>query len=490
MSETSPPADVPRFVVVGRTNEGKSSVVSTLVAKDQVEISHRPGTTKVCAEFDVTIDGVTAFTLIDSPGFENARRTLEWLTSQEAELHERPDILRRFIKAHKDDPEFVHECELLGPVLEGAGILYVVDGSHRFRKNYESEIEILAWTSSDRMALINDKKQGEFVDQWKTALGQRFNLVRYFNAHRSGFRNRLELLRALEILCEKWREPIEAAVRLLQDHRDRQHADAAKIIAGQLEAMLTLSSEVAIPKDDNPKDHQDKLVQRFHDELRDTEDRARKKIERLHEHHMLEIKRGDMERPIFDQDLFAEDVWNVLGLTPKQLILVGAATGAAIGGGIDAAVGGASFLAGTLIGGLVGAGSVFYMIRDRFEAKLFVDQITTSGETRSVRVGPHRNPQFPWVVLDRSLLHYGSICNRAHSNRDILDLSEGEKGGLVSGFSKERRAAIQKCFDEIRKKPNAVSDKTREALRREIKATLTEFDAAGADALTESGQTA
>ena len=50
-------AQIPRFVVVGHTNEGKSSVVSTLVADDSVEINDAPRTTKRCQEYKVMVGG-------------------------------------------------------------------------------------------------------------------------------------------------------------------------------------------------------------------------------------------------------------------------------------------------------------------------------------------------------------------------------------------------------------------------------------------------
>ena len=41
------------------------------------------------------------------------------------------------------DPRFKDECELLRPILAGAGILYVVDGAHPYGAEYEAEMEAL-----------------------------------------------------------------------------------------------------------------------------------------------------------------------------------------------------------------------------------------------------------------------------------------------------------------------------------------------------------
>ena len=50
---------------------------------------------------------------------------------------------------------FPDECELLRPIVEGAGILYVVDGSVPYGPEYEAEMEILRWTGRPSMAVIN-----------------------------------------------------------------------------------------------------------------------------------------------------------------------------------------------------------------------------------------------------------------------------------------------------------------------------------------------
>ena len=44
----------------------------------------------------------------------------------------------------KCDARFKDECELLKPIIEGAGVLYVVDGSRPYGRQYEAEMEILS----------------------------------------------------------------------------------------------------------------------------------------------------------------------------------------------------------------------------------------------------------------------------------------------------------------------------------------------------------
>ena len=66
----------PRLAVVGHPNKGKSSLVATLAEDDSVGIGPTPGTTLRTREYPMTVDGRLLYTLIDTPGFQRARRVL------------------------------------------------------------------------------------------------------------------------------------------------------------------------------------------------------------------------------------------------------------------------------------------------------------------------------------------------------------------------------------------------------------------------------
>lgn len=64
--------DYPIFAVVGRVNKGKSSVIASLIESDAIKISPRPGTTTECVRYEVEQDGRVLFSVVDTPGFEDA----------------------------------------------------------------------------------------------------------------------------------------------------------------------------------------------------------------------------------------------------------------------------------------------------------------------------------------------------------------------------------------------------------------------------------
>ncbi|KAA3620054.1 MAG: DUF3482 domain-containing protein [Calditrichaeota bacterium] len=438
----------PTFAVIGRVNKGKSSIVSTLAEDDSVAIARSAGTTKVCQEFPIRIDGRTVMTLIDTPGFQQAPRALAWLKDREVSAANRKEVIREFLSTFEKSDDFTDECRLLKPILDGAGILYVVDGAKPFRRNYEAEMEILRWTGQPRMALINHIGEIDFSEEWQHALDQYFSVVRQFNAQKVSFEDRINLLRAFRELNDSWRESVDQSLHYLQNEWQRRQRFAAHSIAEMLVDELTYFHEIVLEPHEKIEDYQNRLEQKFHDHLRKREHKSRSDIEKIYQHLQIEKNEDELKKPIFDQDLFAESTWDFLGLSPRQLLGLGAVGGAAVGGVLDAAVGGASFLAGAITGALVGAGSVFYFSTNRFASLEYIGNYLRGNSI--IRIGPHKNKNFPWILLDRALLHYFSVRDWAHSRREVLILNV-EKG-FVSDMGNESKMALAKLFANLSKK--------------------------------------
>ena len=100
---------------------------------------------------------------------------------------------------HEADARFPDECELLRPIVAGAGILYVVDGSKPYGAESELEMQILQWTGRPRMALINLIGEEDHQAEWRQALDQYFSLVRVFDAVGADF-DRMTFAEKLDLL--------------------------------------------------------------------------------------------------------------------------------------------------------------------------------------------------------------------------------------------------------------------------------------------------
>ncbi|MCB9528958.1 MAG: GTPase/DUF3482 domain-containing protein [bacterium] len=470
----------PVFAVVGRVNKGKSSVVATLAEDPAVAIAPRPGTTRTATRFPVAVDGRVLFELVDTPGFEEADRALAWLKAEAVSPAERPARVRHFVDAHAGTDDFIEERTLLAPILRGASILYVVDGAHPYRPNHQAEMEILRWTGRPGMALINRTGDGDHTETWRAALKQSFDVVRVFDAHHASFAERIALFRAFRALDDDAGPALEAAIDALLAERRRRRAEAAHEITDLLVDATTLTLTETAPDQADLAGRRAELEARFHARLRDREQAARRRVEQLY-HHRATWTEGELDRPVFDEDLFAERTWQQLGLTDGQIIAATTSAGAAVGGAIDAAVGGASFLAGTAIGAAVGLFGGLARLGRRYatatpgeRAADLGRRLTTPGG-RPYRIGPHQNPNFPFILLDRALLHYTDVAARAHARQDRPRLPDARPSAALDPDTRKALAAL---FATLRKTWQDVDHQTRDHLYRHVADRLEAADPA------------
>ncbi|MGH6634590.1 MAG: GTPase/DUF3482 domain-containing protein [Gammaproteobacteria bacterium] len=435
----------PVFAVVGHPNKGKSSIVSTLACDDSVQVAPTPGTTVTCRRFPMRVDGETLYILIDTPGFQRARRVLAWMKQSEGDASKRLEVVRQFVTAHRYSGQFSDECELLTPLLEGAGILYVIDGSTPYGGEYEAEMEILRWTGQPSMALINLIGSGDHIEDWKAALGQYFKIVRVFNALTAEFDKRLELLRAFGQLKEEWREPLGKAVASLEADRANRRVQSARAIAEMLVDMLALKVSKRLASEGDAKAYETQLMNQYRDKLRMREQQCRDAVQAIYDYHSLQ--REEPAYKLVDQDLFSEHTWSFWGLSTTQLLATGAVSGALLGTGADVALGGASLMAGAVLGSVIGGTSAWFSAKRIAHVRLF--GIPLGG--KEARVGPSRNPNFPYVVLGRALFHHACVVSRTHARRDALKLGEMAELTSTKAIPNELRRRLERCFAHARR---------------------------------------
>ena len=461
-----PESAAPRLAVVGHPNNGKSSLVATLAEDDSVGISPTPGTTLRARAYPMRVDGKLLYTLVDTPGFQRARRVLAWLEERAAATGataaDRPRLVAEFLSAPGHAEQFPDECELLRPLVEGAGILYVVDGGVPYGPEYEAEMEILRWTGRPSLAVINPIASREHVGDWETALGQFFRVVRVIDALHADFETRRQLLLAFGELEASWRAPIDQAVAALDAARDGQRHAAAREIAQFVAEALALVAERRIEASDEATRFESELEAEYKQSLTALESRHRRAVQRLYGHGAIEAHAAELE--LLESDLFSEGTWLRFGLRRLDLVTVGAVGGATTGGVIDVALGGASFLAGAAAGAAIGG--VLGWLGAGGLAELRVIDRPMGG--RLARYGPSRNPNFPFVLFGRARYHCGLLAARTHAMRDVLELDVDLEERLP--LEAATRRALAATFGELRKRGND-SLRGREAMDRLMRTT-------------------
>lgn len=449
-------SEAPSLAVVGHPNKGKSSLVATLAQDDSVAIGENPGTTLRARTYPMRIDGQLLYSLVDTPGFQRARQVLAWLEqraeAEGASAADRNRLVSEFVSRPEHQSRFPDECELLRPIIEGAGILYVVDGGVPYGPEYEAEMEILRWTGAPSMAIINPIGSARHVEAWRAALTQFFRVVRVIDAVAADYTTRRQLLLAFGELEAAWRAPIERAVAALDGARDAQRRAAAREIAEMIATSLGFVAERRVGNEEDPASFRDALESEYKVALERFEADHRRAVQRLYDHHALETHAAAFE--ILDEDLFSEDTWLTFGLRRRDLVTGGAASGAATGAAVDVVLHGASLLlgmaAGAAIGGLLGwfgAGRL---------AELKVVNQPLGGKL--ARFGPSKNLNFPFVLLGRARYHWSLVASRTHAMRDSLELT-GDEGRVPLALESGSRKAFEKAFAKLRKPGLGTADR-------------------------------
>ncbi len=432
----------PRFAVVGHPNKGKSSIVASLAQDDTVQISDTPGTTTKSRSFPLKVDGEIIYELVDTPGFQRARQVWAWLQSQEVPAHKRAEAVEDFLHLHREEKRFSDEIALLTPIMEGAGILYVVDGSKPYGPEYEAEMEILRWTGQPSMALINHIGEEDHTREWKRALSQYFRIVRSYDPMESDPEQQLYLLESMAQLDESWQVPVRRAITLLEKRREEKLQQSAKTIAELVQQALGYVEELKISGEDASSSERAMVEQHYQAHLRKLEQRSQKRIEQIWNHRAL-IKEQE-EVPFEGLDLFSKESASLFGLTKQELVMTGVTGGAVTGAGVDLLFAGHTLLLGGAVGAVLGGIGAYLGFDELSEIKLLG---RTLGN-KYLKMGPMDNRNFPYILLGRALYHLHKIAARSHAQRDavILRMDQSFKTQWLDEASRKSLEKIHKKF--------------------------------------------
>ncbi|MFT6015632.1 MAG: hypothetical protein ACI809_001390 [Candidatus Azotimanducaceae bacterium] len=438
----------PRFAVVGHPNKGKSSIVATLAQNDDIAISTRSGTTTQCQQVDVNI-GSASYSLIDTPGFQRPTLVLAWLQKHARTADKRVNAVKEFLLSGDCRQRFPDEIELLTPIMEGAAIIYVVDGSRPYSAEYEAEMEILRWTGQASLALINPIENERYIEQWQQALGQYFKVVKVFNAMQAEMEKQLSVLQSFSTIREDWKGAIDNLVIAYQLRSSQRIEDTAELLAELLTKTCAYQLSQKVLNKEQANALRPTLEIAYFAELKSIEERHHEALKSLFSYHHLI---SEVENLPDTDNLFDTEKWIVWGLNRKQLITAAAMAGAAAGAVIDLGLAGSSFFLGALGGSVIGATSAWLGADKLADFKL--EGLPVGGYV--AQQGPMQNKNFPYVLLGRFLHLEELLQQRTHAQRDTLLISEGELQGKLSKLSDDQQKLLHKALDHTcRQKPVA-----------------------------------
>ncbi len=453
---------IPEFAIVGHPNEGKSAVVSTLSEDDSVKVSSYPGETVECQTFPVVIDGQEIIRFIDTPGFQNPRKTLAWMKNyQEAD----DGILHSYFETHAEKQDFRDDVTLLEPINRGAGIIYVVDGSRPVRKMDLAEMEILRLTGRPRMAIINCKEdETVYLEEWKREFRKSFNAIRIFNANKAVYAERIKLLKNLKGIDQDWGEVIDTVISAFEKDWKQRNSQTAEIICDLLEECLEYSITKDYTKKSNEKTLKHGMEKEYNRGIEKIEKRAHQKIRKLFKHNIFNFSLPACS--ILSCDLFSKRTSQVLGMTQKQLVTLAAMTGGTVGAALDLAAAGLTFGILTAAGGLLCAGWTALGGGKRL-IRAKVMGLNLGGY--QIQIGPMDNIPFIYILVDRALIFYSYIINWTHGRRDYSSVESFTKGAAKAGFTAEwdnkKRGDFQRFYSSICSNDSLKKDSDRNLLK-------------------------
>jgi Domain of unknown function (DUF3482)/50S ribosome-binding GTPase len=468
---------IPEFAVIGHPNEGKSSVLSTLAEDDSVRISPMPGETVECQTFPVSIDGREIIRFTDTPGFQNPRKSLQWMEEYRGSDE---TLIEEFIVAHRQDPDFHDDCCLLHPLLRGAGIIFVVDGSRPLRNMDKAEMEILRLTGCPRMAIINCKEEETvWLSKWQAEFRKHFNSIRVFNSCQATYRERIELLESLKGIDQELQPVLDQVVAAFQQDWQARNREVVELLLGLLEHALSYSRTVSLRAGTDEEALKERLHREYVQLLRKEEKICQERVRALYKHNIFNCELSPQS--ILQEDLFSEKTWEFLGLNRSQLVMAGALSGATLGAGVDVAAAGLSFGIFSTLGGVLGAAGTALKGRDLLSGSRLLGMRL---DEQHLTVGPVKNIQLFFVLLDRQLLFYSHVINWAHGRRDYdLPAPAGEKLparlGYTADWDRHKRKICERFFASLQNVGDPGDGELREPLAELIHQTLQEISLGG-----------
>ena len=429
-----------KFAVVGHPNKGKSSIVSTLSRNDAVAVSNRSGTTTISDEYKVRISN-TSYSLIDTPGFQRPRQLLHLIKASANDASQRSDAIRAFLADNDSSIKFPDEVELLAPIMAGAAIIYVVDGSHPYGPEYEAEMEILRWCGQPRLAIVNPIHNDNYIGDWRNALDQYFSLVQVFDPFKASIEQQAMLLESFRVIAPDWGPQLVSIADAMKLERIYWRQQSADAIAAFLIDVCSYQVEQKLVQGYETVEVEQLLKMRYEKYVLAQENALFAKLVGIYKHAHSKLALCDLHLP---PDLFDTEQWYLWGLNKTQLIMSMTVGGILAGGSIDLAVGGASFMAGSVVGGVSGlvSGVASTLKLDKFKIK----GIPLAGNQYTY--GPLKDANYPYVLINRAVHLYAQISSKNHADRSDLD-------GAVPSWD----LTMRQLSDTIRKKLQLICSK-------------------------------
>ena len=221
-------------------------------------------------------------------------------------------------------------------------------------------------------------------------------------------------------LNEEWTDPVKASMILFKQYHEQMLEQSANNIVQLVYRSLSHIEQLSLADEDATTEEKEEIQSSYQMQLRTYEQESQKKIEKIWSHDHLQ---KEQEVLLFEgMDLFSKESASIFGLTRKELLITGATGGAMTGAGIDILMGGSTLLLGSAIGALVGGSGAFFGFNELSDVKVLGQSLGK----KYLEMGPMKNLNFPYILLNRALYHASEVAHRSHALRSVARFEMGQ----------------------------------------------------------------
>ncbi|PYF79531.1 small GTP-binding protein [Marinomonas alcarazii] len=338
------------LLVVGHANTGKTSLIRTLLRKqDFGDVSDRAGTTRHVESVKIKIGKQTVITLTDTPGFEDSIGLWQIRHSDAFRSYQGSDWLQPFCESHFAQDEFEQEAKILKQLSQADIILYVIDIRQAPLGKYLDELALLASANKPIIPILNfSASPSAHLEAWRKVLAERhLHAVIKYDTVAFYFEDEKRLYQSIQSLMP---EDYDAIKHLIQNREEAAQLRRS-MACNLLSDLLLKAASTRLECSSYPPKSEEMRV--FEDKIRALEQGYTSQLLRLYEFQQEDLIASplDIQNARWEQDLFDADTLKEWGVETGTSAL----TGAAIGAGIDVMSAGLTLGTATTIGAILGA---------------------------------------------------------------------------------------------------------------------------------------
>ena len=403
----------PVFAVIGKPNNGKSTIISALTFDDRVKVADEIGTTKELAQYKYTYQGQEICSFFDTPGFENSKEIWRYIEKKKALEIPVKEIFREFIEEFEGDDFFKKDIHILQAIVQSDFVIFVVDISKRFNKNTGvHELRIIKELQLKTVVLFNQlQKEKDYSTQWREEL-EKFDLT---NIHTidpldSRYSNIEKIVHSLYSPKLNTFDTQEALENLLMAYKAdfaNKLESSAKKIASFLHEVLKI--EIKTTTDESEIQN---AKERIKELINEKEAKTQKELSQLWGYYEIEV---EDKREHYDHKINKK-----IALSKKQKLLLDAMVGAVIGSAADLVIPGLGVTTGAGIGAGVG------IFRGLFSDGEFLSLVVKNQKNVTITIDK-KDVDLSVILITRIVEFVKTVVQHGHANREKVIVNKIEK---------------------------------------------------------------